>query len=110
MVGASTLSEIEKLEWEEGEQNVFEQFLDHYDENVPDRWERVAVAFPNRSVQDVQKYYMKLIMGMALEKEKTTVQNERHEPSDELYTESDENPDAHLSFASFPSPINFPLP
>lgn len=46
--------------WTQQENKLFENALAHFDEDLPDRWEKVAEMVPGKTVDDVMSHYQDL--------------------------------------------------
>lgn len=54
------LDESRSTRWTAAENKLFENALALFDENTPDRWQRVAAMVPGKTVGDVIKQYKEL--------------------------------------------------
>lgn len=54
------LGEQRSGSWTQRENKLFENALAHFDEDTPDRWERVAEMIPGKTVGDVMSHYQDL--------------------------------------------------
>ncbi|KAI0502111.1 hypothetical protein KFK09_017057 [Dendrobium nobile] len=54
------LGERKSGNWTQQENKLFENALAHFDEDMPDRWEKVAEMIPGKTVEDVMSHYQDL--------------------------------------------------
>ncbi|KAK8949884.1 Transcription factor DIVARICATA [Platanthera guangdongensis] len=54
------LGEQKSGNWTQRENKLFENALAHFDEDTPDRWEKVAEMIPGKTVGDVMSHYQDL--------------------------------------------------
>nr|QDL88436.1 transcription factor DIVARICATA-like [Cymbidium ensifolium] len=54
------LGEKKSGNWTQQENKLFENALAHFDEGVPDRWEKVAEMIPGKTVEDIMSHYQDL--------------------------------------------------
>nr|ARU86426.1 DIVARICATA-like [Orchis italica] len=54
------LGEQRSGNWTQRENKLFENALAHFDEDTPDRWEKVAEMIPGKTVEDVMTHYQDL--------------------------------------------------
>ncbi|XP_047327475.1 transcription factor DIVARICATA-like [Impatiens glandulifera] len=48
------------IRWSKEENKMFERAIAMFDEEIPDRWQRIAAMIPGKSVSDVMKQYSEL--------------------------------------------------
>mmetsp|Transcript_7586 Transcript_7586/g.9967 ORF Transcript_7586/g.9967 Transcript_7586/m.9967 type:complete len:233 (+) Transcript_7586:41-739(+) len=130
LVDETVFHEIQTTQWNMHEDEAFEQALDNFGDNFPDRWERIAGTLPGRSVEEVKKYYLKLLFNVgalrneveASEPSTSTdldsitsipslltpiICNNKLAKKSNLQHQSSENDmKMNMSFTSFPSPLN----